>query len=232
MKYISFFLPTCIAILLIGCASSPTIQYNYAGNSVHEISPKIQIEATAFVGDTILADSSFYETDALYLKTPVGYGLYHFPSGYYSKIGSDQINNFYSPLSMNESGSYINQEGNARKYVQAIAVKKGTLGQICPIHAISGTTCIEANVKTKKTQSQKDDSFEKVLLYNGRVGDKINIGYREFTNDKARPAFNNNVEYDLSQSSKISYKGALIEVLNADNNRITYKIIKSFSAQK
>ncbi|MCI2286140.1 IS982 family transposase [Colwellia sp. MSW7] len=57
---------------------------------------------------------------------------------------------------------------------------------------------------------------------------KINVGYREFSNNSARPAFNNDVEYDLSSSNLIGYKGASIEVIKADNSSITYKVIKNF----
>lgn len=228
MKYGLLF-STGFASILTACASSPSIPYNYAGSQVNTSSPTIQEEATSFVGDTILSDRAFYEVEALYLTTPVGYGLYHFPSGYYSKIGSDVKSDFYSPLSMNETGSSISQEGNARKYVQAIAVNKTTQNQICPIHAVSGMNCLDANIKVEKVQSQDKDSFEQRLLYNGRVGDKVSIGYREFSNGLARAAFANNVEYDLSQSKEITYKGAVLEIISANNNKITYKVLNSFS---
>ncbi|SBT18107.1 hypothetical protein MGA5115_02227 [Marinomonas gallaica] len=216
-------------IIIAGCASSPSIQYNYAAKFKHTSVPNIQQEATVFVGDAILSDKTYYEVEALHLNTPAAYGLYHFPSGYYSKIGSDKDSDFYSPLSMDEHGSSINLEGNARQYVQAIAVKKTGVGQICPIHLISGMSCINADIKIEKTQSKDRDSFEQTLIYNGRVGNTVNIGYREFSNELARAAFTNNVGYDLSQSKQASYKGAEIEILSADNSKITYKVISSFS---
>ena len=67
------------------------------------------------------------------------------------------------------------------------------------------------------------------LIYSGRVGDKIKAGYREFSNNLARPAFNNDVEYDLRESSVIGYKGARIEVVEATNEHIKYKVIQNFS---
>ncbi|MGH1391412.1 MAG: hypothetical protein ACRAUZ_14840, partial [Aeromonas jandaei] len=60
------------------------------------------------------------------------------------------------------------------------------------------------------------------------IGNKINIGYRESSNDIARPAFNNDVEYDLNESKEIGYKGAIVEIISADNQKITYRVIKSF----
>lgn len=74
------------------------------------------------------------------------------------------------------------------------------------------------------------DSFQQTLLYSGKVGNKINIGYREFSNSLARPAFNNNVEYDLSESKTIAYKGAQLEILEATNQHIKFRLIKNFNS--
>jgi hypothetical protein len=79
-----------------------------------------------------------------------------------------------------------------------------------------------------KVNMSERNSFQQTLIYSGRVGNKINVSYREFSNNTARPAFNNDVEYDLSSSNTIGYKGALIEVIKADNSSITYKLIRNF----
>jgi len=73
------------------------------------------------------------------------------------------------------------------------------------------------------------NSFQQILIYSGKVGDKIKLGYREFSNNTARPAFNNDVEYDLSESRIIGYKRARIEVIEATNRYIKYKVIKNFN---
>lgn len=81
----------------------------------------------------------------------------------------------------------------------------------------------------RKRPLASNDSFQQTLIYSGKVGDKINIGYREFSGNLARPAFNNNVEYDLSDSMLIAYKGARIEVLEANNQFIKYRVIENFN---
>jgi hypothetical protein len=75
----------------------------------------------------------------------------------------------------------------------------------------------------------QSDSFQQTLIYSGKVGNKINIGYREFSNNLARPAFNNAVEYDLTDSRIIGYRGARIEVIDATNEFIKYKVIQNFN---
>lgn len=107
-------------------------------------------------------------------------------------------------------------------------VKKTDLSQVCILTTTGIESCYPANFTLEKKQSEQGNSFQQTLIYSGRIGDKINIGYREFSNDHARPAFNNEVEYDLSASKTIGYKGAVIEVLEANNSSITYKLVRNF----
>ena len=220
----------CLSTLLIslfiisGCASAPPIKYNYDGGSIVDVyNPPISVEATSFVGDELLTYSHFKEVESLHLMVRTDYG---FSAGYYEKIGSDLTTTFYSPYSIveKESQSFPPYRVNYK----AIAVTNEQPGKFCMIHSIRGLFCIDALAKQEKIKLKQFNSIEQTLLYNGRVGNKITIGYREFSNDMARSAFSNTVEYDLTKSKKISYKGALIEVIDADNTKITYKIIKQF----
>jgi hypothetical protein len=72
------------------------------------------------------------------------------------------------------------------------------------------------------------DSFQQTLIYNGKIGNRIALGYRESSGSIARPAFSNEVAYDLSESNVLGYKGARIEVVKATNTEITYKVISGF----
>lgn len=72
------------------------------------------------------------------------------------------------------------------------------------------------------------NSFQQTLLYNGKIGNRIAIGYREFSSDMARTAFSNEVAYDLSESTIIGYKGARIDIVKATNTEITYKVLSGF----
>ncbi|EFI5607924.1 phage major capsid protein [Escherichia coli] len=111
---------------------------------------------------------------------------------------------------------------------QGIMVEKKN-NALCVITVFGATTC-ETNMPIEKVNLNisGDSSFQQALLYNGRVGNKINIGYREFSANTARPAFNNDVEYDLAESKTIGYKGAKFEVLDASNQSIRYRVISNF----
>ncbi len=77
--------------------------------------------------------------------------------------------------------------------------------------------------KTEERYSR--DFIRKELLYSGRTGNTIEVSYREFRGGLAAPAFFQSVKYDLSQSSVIRFQRFVIEVVKADNQSITYKVI-------
>jgi hypothetical protein len=47
----------------------------------------------------------------------------------------------------------------------------------------------------------------------------------------ARPAFSNDVEYDLNESNEIGYKGARIRVVAADGSKIKYIVLANFNTR-
>lgn len=77
-----------------------------------------------------------------------------------------------------------------------------------------------------ETLSQR--GFRRELVYNGGSGSVIILKYREFIDDFARPAFTQDLTYDLSKSEIIGFKGARIHVLEADNIKIKYNVLSYF----
>ena len=62
------------------------------------------------------------------------------------------------------------------------------------------------------------------------IGDILKFTYREFTfYGYARDAFTQDVQYDLKEDPIIGFKGARVEVIEATNREITYKVISYFS---
>ncbi|GGY85425.1 hypothetical protein [Marinobacter zhanjiangensis] len=78
----------------------------------------------------------------------------------------------------------------------------------------------------QSTIADSEDSFRKELVYLGRSGDTIQLSYREFYNNMARPAFSNNIQYDLGDSDVIGFQGARFKVLSATNTFFTYEVMK------
>ena len=85
----------------------------------------------------------------------------------------------------------------------------------------------------KKTKAVKleDPAFSQELIYNGRVGNSVKFIYREFSNQMARAAFSQEVQYDLELSKIIGFKGVRIEIIDATNSEITYQVKNHFKVR-
>lgn len=65
----------------------------------------------------------------------------------------------------------------------------------------------------------------KELLYAGREGSVLHLTYREFTGDGlARPAFYQNVRYDVSNSTSIVFQDWVLKVRDAKNEKIVFEV--------
>lgn len=82
-----------------------------------------------------------------------------------------------------------------------------------------------AGIVRAPVQEAAPEGFKRELIYTGRAGNAVSILYREFVNDMARPAFSQQLQYDVGADPVIGFKGARFEVLKADNTGITYRVI-------
>lgn len=78
----------------------------------------------------------------------------------------------------------------------------------------------------QKAVPAPEGDFRQELVYNGAAGGVLRLGYREFVNDMARPAFSNEVTFQLSGKfpEEIAYKDIVIEVHGVSNAGIRYSI--------
>ncbi|MWB94599.1 hypothetical protein GON26_09505 [Flavobacterium sp. GA093] len=74
-----------------------------------------------------------------------------------------------------------------------------------------------------------EECFKKEFVYNGKSGNTLKFVYREYINDMARPAFTQDIQYDLADGNIIGIKGLRIEVISTNNMRIEYKILNDFN---
>lgn len=77
----------------------------------------------------------------------------------------------------------------------------------------------------KVEERYSQDFVRKELLYSGKSGATIEVSYREFRGGFAAPAFFQNLKYDLTDSKVIRFQRFSIEVLQADNQTIKYRIL-------
>ncbi|OFE11414.1 hypothetical protein PHACT_12725 [Pseudohongiella acticola] len=213
-----------LGIALISCASP---SFNYVPQSVALSEPPLEELVTAFVGEPMLRQGRYTERDAIYLPVKVDIGFaYDLHPGTYLKQGEDENTETYLPGG-NEPGR-IEKSLLADPWRAMITYK--TDNRLCVITTFNVRSCTDtASYERRQLPLLSDDSFQQTLIYSGRVGDRVNIGYREFSSNAARPAFNNDVEYDLSESSTIGYRGARLEIIEATNEQIRYRVLRNFN---
>lgn len=221
-----FFLLLSSIVGLVGCA---TPVYNYQAQPKQVSKPPIESINTAFVGDKMLEQGVFTDREVLKVSENTKVSMfYSLLPGVYLKLGQDGKGEFYQAFNNVNNGGSV-QKGALADPVKAVLFTKDK--DLCVVSVFNAKSCTKQHVADRSIIGiASDNSFQQTLIYSGRVGSKINIGYREFSSNVARPAFNNDVEYDLNESKQIGYKGALLEIIDANNQSIKYKVLKNFNA--
>jgi len=177
-------------------------------------------------------------TDGIQIDVSNNIRGYKFSPGFYPKVGEDSKYTFHSyQVGQAFSGMGVllpsrDPLGFPLAMPESIRATKSKQ-ELCLPLAFGTKACdTETRYVAAKRPVVTQNSFQQILIYNGRVGDQIKIAYREFSGDLARPAFSNEVQYDLSKSGEITYKGARIKVVNAGNDGITYVVLSNFNTNQ
>ena len=200
-RYIAV-IATALVVALTGCGSRQSFQKEYY------TFPNIGTVATRSVGDSLIRQDIGVLVPEIELLRDTMVGSYRLPKGRYE---------YYD---VNATGTWFI---GGDEYFH---MRKAD-GHLCVDN--TGECAPAKYILDKKLTSLGQESFQQTLLYNGKIGTRITLGYREFKNDFARSAFSNNVDYDLSESTLIGYKGVRLEIIKATNTEITYKVLTGFS---
>lgn len=189
--------------------------------------PPHQSVVTAGIGESLLRQGRSIELDSIYVPRDVRVSLaYTVRSGTYTKDGETSQGAFYSPSRHGDPGQIM--RAPLSDPVRAVHVP-ARRDRICVVSILNIRSCEKGALWHETTQlAVSDRAFQQHLIYNGMVGDAIRVGYREVSPSLARPAFSNEVEYDLTRSNVIAYKGARIEVLDATETSLTYRVLSGF----
>lgn len=217
-----------LCVLLTACA---TPDYGYYPDFVDISKPPLNKVVTAHIGEPILQQGRFHEHKIIKVidKTDIGVSYDIYP-GIYLKQGEDKKTETYYPEASQEGGK-VTKLLIADPW-RAIMVYKNS-NRLCIITTFNTRTCKdEVNFQRTSKPVLTKNSFQQTLIYSGRIGNRINIGYREYSSQLARQAFNNDVEYDLTASNVIGYKKARIQILEANNQYLKYRVLRNFNDSK
>ena len=214
-----------LAALLVGCAAP---KFNYSPETQAFSEPAIGSVAVANVGDKMLSQGVSVRQDVIETRDTFSIGSGHIVgNGIYVKTGDDEAAEYFSPK-FGDGGGKLSRTSAFFDLPLSLMLKRD--GTLCVVTISAQYVCGKGGaIERKKVDFVTDRTFQQTLIYSGKIGNKINVGYREFTSDVARMAFNNNVEYDLSESKTIGYKGAEIEIIEATNRLIKYRLIRNFN---
>ncbi|MDP2111741.1 MAG: hypothetical protein Q8N48_06930 [Thiobacillus sp.] len=212
---------SCAAITTItlsGCASGPPISAYYAPSKAISI-PAINVQSTADIGQTIIAKANVTRIPAIKLPTPVAENI-NFTSvtriqpGPLPLSATSDAGKYYRDVTTQYGGIFVPND-SSNPAVIYLAPQAGNYGKI-PVNGIENT----------EIEQWGKDSFKRELIYSGLSQNTISISYREFIDNIARPAFSQELKYDLSQGTTIGYKGARFEVVKATNTELVYRVLK------
>ncbi|OAN16481.1 hypothetical protein A3K86_10815 [Photobacterium jeanii] len=223
MKSSIFFTLFCSA-LLTGCSSS--IPFNAQSTTEQFTLPSLNQSTQVYVGDYMIDEGVNVTDNYLIVKQPIDGAAYDIGKGDYKLLGTEKSGKMYFSHFSTNGGYVIQGPLIDPPYALSPDDKDGLC--VSTVFVKNATCYKEAQTEVVKKSIDSPSAFQRTLIYNGSVGKKINISYREFSGGNARQAFTNNVEYDMSKSNIINYKGAEIEVIDFNNSSITYKVRKYF----
>lgn len=214
-----------LTTLITGCIGIAS--YQVTAPNIKDIkSPELNVLVTSSLGARMLESGKVTTVNGFKLYNDVAIFDGVVKADEYHQIGVNGNLKVFAP-----KRGYGTGIENARGYPSpAKPYVDGNTGKLC-FFGGSGTHFCSDEVKPNITKINiyAADSFMKELIYTGKVGEKIRFTYREFQYDMARQSFNVDVEYDLSESNMISYKGATVEIISATNQKIEYKVLKHFN---
>jgi len=213
----------------VGCAG---VQYN--GDPILEATsepPENQINI-ANVGDILLQTWVRPVVDAIEFSKEVKFGLgsLKVTKGHYVKYAEDKGSEYFRPSQLEGTGYLIKGPLVAWPF-ESLQVLKGK-SKICAI-TNSGRSC-RKNIQYQRVKVIADPylSVHMQLKYLGRSGKNITILYRVFLDYPAKGEKEETIVHDLESSNIFKQKYAILEVLEATDQSIEYKVINDFTKKE
>lgn len=220
-----------IAIVIGGCATIQVSEPNPIAERLGQ-EPKIGTKATTPVGGIVFSQYRFVGKTAYRVFDPISLG---FMLGRVSVNAGDPL----LKASFDGRSGYCTER---LTYIDPLVgplkpscYVEGADGKLTAVHVAPGAVWFEKAlpfpVRFEKAEIPLpgSNSFKNELLYQGISNKTLRLSYREYSNDMARPAYFQDVSYEIpSLPTTISFKNVRLEVLEAGNAGLTYRVLSSF----
>lgn len=208
-----------LLLSLISCGSKMSLVSNKPINNTF---PEIGKITTAEIGITLVTK----ETGFIYKALQINEDRKVKPGNFVRELKKGEL--FLNKFETKKY--YLYESANNNSF--GIAVPKDGSQQM--FYSIAGMSIrivklnSSINVSEISVPLKEKEYFKQEFIYNGKVGNGIKFIYREFINDYARPSYTQELQYDLSESRIIGFRGLRLEVVNANNTNIEYKLLNQF----
>ncbi len=223
MKKITSYL--CLSLLIVSCATP--IKYADYKRRIYDDVP-LNTLVKSEIGDKLITKGEEDYQDALRINEISSFSI--------STVQFPYVKGDILPLSGQsyEWFLYFDREKKQTNYDHIGLAKNKKTNEIKPfISSLAGFATKKIDLlKTSDdtfVNNNCNNCFKQEFIFNGKVGNSLKFIYREYINDMARPAFNQDLQYDINESNIVGFKGLRIEVINATNTLIEYKILSSFN---
>jgi hypothetical protein len=189
--------------------------------------PAFGVRSTAAVGENMFTQYSYTVSVGARLRAPVAAGGANqdrhtvFPRNTLSALGDRG-----SVVSCTASDTNARRDG--RPGVSCF-VDKDSDGSFDRVRRPNGSQVIELTTPAPYdliADRLQQVNFRYELVYLGKSGSTLRLGYREYSNELARPAFTTELTFDLAPSGPtvFRYRNLRITVHEVSNEGITYSI--------
>ena len=216
-----------LVLLTAGCAAkmNPALP-----DHVEWVKPKEGQKTQVTIGDTVLTAGNAVQAQVIAVPHAVVVAGYQIPPGDYRVISiSENGAEFHARLAPGLVTPTKGQQVSNVLFGQPSASSRTNLiwkkdSQGIPSLCLAG--CV--NVPSSKVEWVDQETFERRLVFSGFEGRTLHMEYREFQNDRARPAFSTPMRFDLSRGRVVDVKGARIEVLGINARALQFRVLEPF----
>jgi hypothetical protein len=233
MKKFVYLISIVLVSVISGCASAPRIFIPQV--TIIDL-PELHQISTVEVGDTLVEKSKLYTYDGLELKSTLtddGFAREYIMTPHNLRlVKTDKKGNRY--YLANAQNYYVNDKTFGQQVPlvnQHLIINHDDTIEFTGYFDLTSAGDIvnkKPNMRIGKVVDVTQTNFKQELLYNGKSNNTVKFMYREFSESLARPSFSQEVQYVLSESKVIGFKGLRIEIIDASNINLTYKVLKSF----
>ncbi len=194
--------------------------------------PELGQEVTVAAGTPLLRIGQRVTMNAIVVTHPVQIGLWKIMSGDYLVTEASSEGARFAPLAKADSRWSPESSGIGNSDYPPHTLEWNSVG-LCIFfsesHGYKMRRCTDRRLGQIETVDVPDRRvWERRLIWNGRAGTEMRVGYREFQNDLARAAYSNEALFDLKASRKVTYAGAVIEILAVSNRGVRYRVLSPF----